>query len=844
MTQSTDVNPPAGLGERRGLTSRQPHSAIAVNHDNISPQTIRYSPGPIVLGELQPVEAQSNAYPKPGSLRQVCVLALVVSFALVLSIATAASAEWRTSFGPTSSWRVELLGVSPEGTPLVGSNAGCAPEEASAMNAPQIAPLSALDGDVLWTLTQEDSHPYSLADCGWWRPLVDSEGNIYMAGYPKGEYPGSGADSSGWFLVSYSQNGTFRWASPIDGLELDAYEGVTAEAIGADGNIYVYVDGHLHGYRASDGTSLWDVAVPAQNQGFGLYADASGLTVGGTIRFSYSGQLIHPAPADGVVREASIAQEPGGAVYTVTADHSKCAARKPYIGIRVTRWTLSGIDWVKTLKPPNPAASEEECNVYSHEFAVRAVPGGGVVVAASNRYQTPVEEMLLFDLDTKGHVRWTHETARGWSDYQSFSSIRVTTDGEIVTLEHGREPCELNIYGECGVVAVSFINATTGHSARTSVLLRNVVQPYESAAYEPQPQSESLGVAPGAVYLSLEIDGKRQIVQLSAPGLGTDYAEALRADYQPVDGAEYVALGDSYSSGEGNPPYEAGTDNEEMPDVCHRSPKAYGPRLDQMQHLGSMLFEACSGAVTNDIFAANISNPTEPAQLTWLTNTTKVVTLTIGGNDAGFPFVLEHCVVWAPPIPNNFGCSLDTELESETQARLSALAGGPYATTPPPQSEPIHSVLSVIQAIYARAQSAHVVVGLYPLLFGASKKHYGSAPPVGSAACEVGSFLGEPLWIGYEDAIWLNERGEQLNQIIMDAVAEAAHQGIQVSEAVPKFTHHGFCDKSELWFHRLGLEVKTLPELEAELAPMPGSFHPTEIGQQAGYETAFAKALR
>lgn len=48
----------------------------------------------------------------------------------------------------------------------------------------------------MWTLTQEDSHPYALADCGGWRPLVDGEGNIYMAGYPKGQWPGTG--EPGW----------------------------------------------------------------------------------------------------------------------------------------------------------------------------------------------------------------------------------------------------------------------------------------------------------------------------------------------------------------------------------------------------------------------------------------------------------------------------------------------------------------------------------------------------------------------------------------------------------------------------------------------------------------------
>lgn len=83
--------------------------------------TIRYRPEPMESGEFQPIEAQFNASARPGSSRQVayrCGLALIVSFALVLSVTPAASAEWRTSFGPTSSLGVELLGVSPEGTPL------------------------------------------------------------------------------------------------------------------------------------------------------------------------------------------------------------------------------------------------------------------------------------------------------------------------------------------------------------------------------------------------------------------------------------------------------------------------------------------------------------------------------------------------------------------------------------------------------------------------------------------------------------------------------------------------------------------------------------------------------
>jgi streptogramin lyase len=316
--------------------------------------------------------------------------------------------------------------------------------------------------------------------------------------------------------------------------------------------------------------------------------------------------------------------------------------------------------------------------------------------------------------------------------------------------------------------------------------------------------------------------------------------------FVPPSGSTYVALGDSYSSGEGNPPYEPGTDDEGIPDLCHRSPAAYGPLLDQALNLGGMTFKACSGAVTNDIFDPSANNPAEPSQLSWLRPNTKTVTLTIGGNDAGFPWVLEHCVT-ALPVPDNFGCSTNTQLELETQARLDALAGGSYATTPPPQSEPIHSVLSVIQAIHGDAPSARIVVGLYPTLFGENEMNYAlnvAAPD--QRACEAGNFLGVPLWIDYKDAQWLNERGEQLDKLISNAVKTAKREGIAVVSANPwpQFVSHGFCDEHELWFHPLELQIAHLAELGPELKPKPSSLHPTIVGQQLGYETVFAKKLR
>jgi hypothetical protein len=51
--------------------------------------------------------------------------------------------------------------------------------------------------------------------------------------------------------------------------------------------------------------------------------------------------------------------------------------------------------------------------------------------------------------------------------------------------------------------------------------------------------------------------------------------------------ATYVALGDSYSSGEGDPPYELGSDVQG--DTCHRSQQAYGPLID-----GALKLVGCS----------------------------------------------------------------------------------------------------------------------------------------------------------------------------------------------------------------------------------------------------------
>jgi len=127
--------------------------------------------------------------------------------------------------------------------------------------------------------------------------------------------------------------------------------------------------------------------------------------------------------------------------------------------------------------------------------------------------------------------------------------------------------------------------------------------------------------------------------------VGYHYSDAVKNNQGLV---EYVGMGDSYSSGEGNTPFEPGTDQNGV-NGCHRSSLAYpsllrnSPELD----LGATAFVACSGATTASVTDSGQWN--EPSQADALTSSVKVITLTIGGNDVGFPEYAQGCSVACGP---------------------------------------------------------------------------------------------------------------------------------------------------------------------------------------------------
>ncbi len=221
--------------------------------------------------------------------------------------------------------------------------------------------------------------------------------------------------------------------------------------------------------------------------------------------------------------------------------------------------------------------------------------------------------------------------------------------------------------------------------------------------------------------------------------------------------SQYVALGDSYSSGVGTRVFysEEGS--------CSRSPEAYGPKIAAARGY-TLSFQACSGATTTEV---------NSKQLGTLSSSTALVTITIGGNDAGFSNVILNCALYY------FTCgSAISEANSFIANKLPALLDTTY------------------NDIRAKATTAHVVVLGYPRLFTAEGK-----------TCNV-NFLTS------SNEKKLNETGDKLDGVIS---ARAAAHGFTFVDARSAFSSHEVCSSSE-W-------------LNGQSNPLSESYHPNVSGQ-------------
>lgn len=177
---------------------------------------------------------------------------------------------------------------------------------------------------------------------------------------------------------------------------------------------------------------------------------------------------------------------------------------------------------------------------------------------------------------------------------------------------------------------------------------------------------------------------------------------------QPV--GTYVALGDSYSAGEGVRPF--------LPSprpACHRSARGY-PRLLHFSHSDTVVdFRACSSAVTADVDLGIVGGDLPQVDPVPRPDV-GLVTLTIGGNDVIFSRIVRACVLYEDCMARTF------TPPHPSLARPSVRYPGPAPFdewAPRAITLAERNVSRVYGTLRARYPNARIVVVGYPQLFPA-----------------------------------------------------------------------------------------------------------------------------
>jgi hypothetical protein len=228
----------------------------------------------------------------------------------------------------------------------------------------------------------------------------------------------------------------------------------------------------------------------------------------------------------------------------------------------------------------------------------------------------------------------------------------------------------------------------------------------------------------------------------------------------------YVALGDSYSSG-------TGTGSYDLDSGCQRSSKAYAALWASSHAPASFRFVACSGAKTSDVLNNQISA---------LSSSTTLASITIGGNDAGFSSVMQTCV-----LGSNSDCT--TAVNNAENYMRTTLPG---------------SLGNLYGAMKSRAPGARFVVLGYPHLY------------ITNDTFCVG--------LSHTKHVALNQAADVLDGVISTAASNA---GFTFDDVRSQFAGHELCS-GDGWLHAV------------DYSNLGNSYHPTALGHSSGYLPTFS----
>ena len=585
--------------------------------------------------------------------------------------------------------------------------------------------------------------------------------------------------------------------------------------VGADGNVYFTTSGRLIGLSSeiapplTQPAKVMDIPVPA-SCGDLVRAFDDGLAVfkNGTVTFiTYQGKILGGPTGSYYAGNANEVNQFGHVFYPTYVGSGSTAGIKvtAYSGFRKqVMWTAiestfgqGGVQYIST----NPTVDGGAVVAVKRPITLGSTELQAVLVKL-NQFGQKVWEKALANLDATGNRFQPYVTVEV-DDRNNITFVRsgsMKTNDPNTTTTPG---ISIGVLDGNGAVLYDKmmqgnLNKADGPVSGYSVSYATYVRP---------------ALAPDTLYLRATCEGSCQIYHetklypISIPGLNLAYPRTAVLSRPSRTPAPYVALGDSYSAGEGVAPFDAATDTST--DQCHRSFFAYAQLVSDSPEVNASLadggFWACSGAKTENI--KDTPFKTEAAQSTRLNSNTKLVSISVGGNDMGF-------------TPFGIACVFDTCAQGTTAYNT---AMNQLQTVVP------NALTSTYVKLLETAKNAKIYVLDYPQVTPADKQYGDPRDPRCSWLADLDQF-GIPTWA---DARAAQEIVTQLDNAIRDAVVAvraikpdyaARLQYVPVNNSGSPFAGHTMCaDLGESYFNNLDTVV----------GHESWVLHPNQRGQQA-----------